>query len=199
MTEYTELDRALAAGELYTTEEHNYRNDYGETVVVKVTRPPHLLRLVAALPRLVHERKMRYAATAAVGEYRIAVRTTRVWGERKEPLVPGSYALVNRPCLVDRYTPVMVAKGAEEEEGLYWADAADYGITPVEIAEYRDIVARIAQINENCGPRCDPGSCREVRYLALLLARKDALDARILKYHRTWLRRRHALAAFGRV
>lgn len=196
--QYNDFDRALLAGALYKTETHMCRYDCGTIVPVPVTYPPTLLALNYHMPRLIAERDRRWAETVAVAEYRIAVSTRMVDGTRKEPLYPGSYVLVNRPCKVPLYTPVIIRKGAEEDAGLYWSDPSNYGLTIRDMIQYEEIAARIAQIHTECGNGNTRDERRELHYMELLGLAKDYYDNEIVRKHKAWLRRRHAIAAMAR-
>ena len=195
---YNDFDRALLAGALYKTETHMRRSDCGVVVPVAVTYPPTLLALNYHMPRLIAERDRRWAETVAVAEYRIAVTKTMVDGTHKVPLYPGSYVLVNKPCKVPLYTPIIIRKGAEEDAGLYWADPVDYGLTIRDMVQYEEIAARIAQIRTECGRGITSVERRELHYMELLSLAKDYYDNEIVRKHKAWLRRRHAIAAMAR-
>jgi hypothetical protein len=204
--EYTDYHRALVAGYLYWTEARNYRSEDGSVVPVKITSPPTLLHLNLHLSHLVRKMEAGWAANAAVNafgvpatEWEIAVVTTMIDGTHKEPLYPGSYAMVNRPCKVPLHTPVVRRKAAgAEDEGRHWVDAVNYGLTARELAEYETITARIAQIRTHCNNGITREERRELQYLDLLALHQHRIHARILRCHAAWLRRRAAVAAFAR-
>jgi hypothetical protein len=194
--QYTDFDRALVAGDLYYTETHTYRS--------ATTHPPTLYQLNLRLPDLVAALERRWATVAEVNafgnpatEWRIAVRTTLVDSTRKEPLYPGSHAMVNRPCKIPLHTPIVIRKGETEDPVLYWTDATDYGLTPRALAKYETITARMAQIREHCYKGITRDERRELQYLDLLERHAHNIRARIVRQHLAWLRRRHAVAAMA--
>lgn len=199
---YTDYARALVAGDLYYTE--TYHSDDGSIVPVTITNPPTLYQLNLRLPDLVAALERRWAAVTAVNafgnpatEWRIAVRTTLVDSTRKEPLYPGSHAMVNRPYKALQVSTGVIRKGETETAGLYWADATDYGLTPRELAEYETVSARIVQIRTHCSNGITRDERRELEFLDLLEPRAQNIRARIVRKHLAWLRRRHAVAAMA--
>lgn len=204
--EYTDYDRALAAGVLYKHESLPYLDESGNVVMGLFVWPPTLMGLNLQLAQKVQELEAGWAATAAnnpfgvpATEWEIAVVTTMIDGTRKEPLYPGSYAMVNRSCKVPLHTPIVRRKGTgAEEEGRHWVDAVNYDLTARELAEYETITARIAQIRTHCSNGFTRDERRELQYLDLLVFHQHRIHARILRQHAAWLRRRHAIAAFMR-
>ncbi len=196
----TDYDIALLAGALYHSETFYFRYDgVGPSVATATVTVPSDRQIAAALPRLIAERDARYAAAAAVGEFRIAVRTTRVPSTRKVPLRPECpWLLVNEPCMVDVHTPIVIRKGVEEAKDLYWEDHTDVPIDRAVLAEYEDIVKRIAQIQEHCkGVDLTRDQEREIHSWYLLTRRKTQIDAILVRHHKTWLRRKAVMVAWA--
>jgi hypothetical protein len=163
-----------------------------------------MAKLIANAPYIVEEIKRKWAVDAAVDEFgvpvtvwRIAVRKTMIDGTRKEPLYAGSYAMVNRPCKVPHYTPIIIRKGGEETEGLYWACSRDYGLTELEMAMYEAITARMAHIREHCVFGNSRDVSREYKYFNILAVHQHRIHTRIVRNHLAWLRRRAVIATFA--
>ena len=204
--EYNDYDRALAAGLLYKHNALPYLDESGNVVIGLLVWPPTLMGLNLQLAQKVQEMEAGWEATAAVNpfgvpvtEWEIAVVTTMIDGTRKEPLYPGSYAMVNRPCKIPLHTPIVRRKAAgTEAEGRHWVDAVNYDLTARELAEYETITTRIAQIRTHCSNGFTRDERRELQYLDLLVLHQHRIHARILRCHAAWLRRRAAVAAFAR-